>query len=115
MNFFDINGNQEIIMKSTITSISAALMMLAMAGAHSHEFYSVFGGNPDLYSGITSSQSLPVAAQTGDHDFYASGTNDFYASILNDVGITHCPVVAQVGSNDDFGSSLLDVGHDISW
>lgn len=94
-------------MKSTITSIATALMMLAMASAHSHEFYAAFGGNPDLYSGITSSESLPTASQVGAHDFYAS--------ILTDVGITHCPVVAQVGSNDDFGSSLLDVGHDINW
>ena len=102
-------------MKNTIASITAALMMLGMASAHSHEFYAAFGGNPDLYSGIASSQSLPTAFQMGAHDFYASGTNDFYATILTDVGIRHFPVVAQVGSNDDFGSSLLDVGHDISW
>lgn len=102
-------------MKSSITAIAAALMVFGMASAHSHEFYAPFGGNPDLYSGIASSQSLPTAVQGGDHDFYASGTDDFYATILNDVGIRHCPTVAQVGSNDDFGSSLLDIGHDISW
>ena len=102
-------------MKSTITSITAALMMLGMASAHSHEFYAVFGDNPDLYSGITSSQSLPTASQAGAHDLYASGTNKIDASIRTDVGITDCPVVAQVGGNDGYGSILLDVGHDISW
>ncbi len=63
---------------------------------------------PDLYDGYSGSRTFPTAIQPGSGDNYAS-------PILFSSGIVESVHLAQQGSDDAYGSVLLDIGHPIDW
>jgi hypothetical protein len=67
----------------------------------------VFNGSPDLYEGLADSSSLPTAVQPG--------VGDSYASVLYSGGIADSPTTEHKGTNDAYGSILLDIGHNLDW
>lgn len=81
--------------------------MILSANLYANPF-DVTGDNPDLYDGYTSSKIVPTAIQPGIGDNYAS-------SFLFPSGYIDGQHTAQRGSYAGYGSTLLDMGHDIDW
>ncbi len=90
----------------TLLTVSALLL----SGNLYAGIYGGFGdvGNNDLYRGSNASSMVPTAVQPGIGDNYGS------AFLSKDGFIDRTPVRNQ-GTNDAYGSVLLDVGHDINW
>ncbi len=64
--------------------------------------------DPDLYDGYSGSKVFPTAIQPGIGDNYAS-------SILFSTGFADSGHLEQQGSENAYGSVLLDLGHAIDW
>jgi len=92
-------------MKKVIISI---IMILSTTNLYAHDPFDVTGNNPDLYEGFSDSHVFPTVAQSGYGENYAS-------SALYKSGFTKNCKVANLGSDDAYGSVLLDIGHPINW
>jgi hypothetical protein len=64
--------------------------------------------DPDQYDGYAGSKSFPTAVQPGIGDNYGS-------SFLFKSGFIKGGQVDRRGTQDAYGSTLLDVGHPIDW
>jgi hypothetical protein len=89
----------------TLLTVSALLL----SGNLYAGIYSGFGdvGNSDIYRGNEDSSSLPTAVQPG--------IGDSYGSAVLKSGFADRASSDSNGSNDAYGSVLLDVGHSIDW
>jgi hypothetical protein len=87
-------------------TLTAALLL---SGNLYAGIYSGFGdvGNSDIYRGNEDSSSLPTAVQPG--------IGDSYGSAVLKSGFADRASSASHGSNDAYGSVLLDVGHNVDW
>jgi hypothetical protein len=87
------------------TVIAAAAMLLST---------SLYAGpfavtqDPDQYDGYAGSKTFPTAVQPGIGDNWGS-------SFLYRTGFNKSQQVDNLGSNDAYGSVILDVGHPIDW
>jgi hypothetical protein len=64
--------------------------------------------DPDQYDGYEGSKTFPTAVQPGIGDNWGS-------SFLYKTGFNKSQHVDNLGSNDAYGSVILDVGHSIDW
>jgi hypothetical protein len=64
--------------------------------------------DPDQYDGYEGSKVFPSAVQPGIGDNYAS-------SFLYSTGFSRSGYEQSNGSNDAYGSVILDIGHPIDW
>ena len=87
------------------TIIASAAMLLST---------SVFAGpfavtqDPNQYDGSEGSKVFPTAVQPGIGDNYGS-------SFLFKTGFTKGEHMPSQGGEDAYGSTLLDLGHDVNW
>ncbi|KRT56240.1 hypothetical protein [endosymbiont of Ridgeia piscesae] len=83
--------------------------MILSTGLSAGQFNSPFEvGNPDLYHGVDASSQLSTAVQPGIGDSYAYPW-------LGNGGFSDTETVVQRGTNEGYGSHLLDLGHEIDW
>ncbi|MBL3589968.1 MAG: hypothetical protein JMN24_09275 [gamma proteobacterium endosymbiont of Lamellibrachia anaximandri] len=89
-------------------AFTAALLLSAnlYAGGSSEFAYNGYDGNPDLFVGSSGSTSLPTAVQPGIGDAYGD---------VRLGGVNNSGHVGQRGSNEAYGSTILDQGHSIDW
>lgn len=75
----------------------------SMAGVFNAAFEE---GNPDLYSGVDDSNNLPAMQAKADDSYGSQQLSDAVDEHLN---------TGQKGSNDGYGSILIDIGHPLDW
>ena len=92
-------------MKKVILSIA---MILFTTSIYAKDPFDVTDDNPDLYDGLPDSRIFPTLAQSDVGDNYAS-------SALYRTGVAQHLRSANLGSDDAYGSVVLDVGHPINW
>ncbi|MEJ2693044.1 MAG: hypothetical protein P8166_08315 [Candidatus Thiodiazotropha sp.] len=70
--------------------------------------FDIRGDNPDLYDGDSTSTVVATAVQPGVGDNYAS-------SFLFSTGFVASEQAVRFGTDDAYGSVILDLGHPIDW
>ncbi len=87
-------------------TIIATAAMLLSASAFAGPF--AVTQDPDQYDGHADSTTFATAIQPGIGDNYGS-------SFLFKSGFVNSAHLSRQGSNDAYGSSILDLGHPIDW